>query len=872
MAEVKLFEVNLNETINNIKRLEDELKAIKKVYKEAAIGSEEFIKAQSAGKELTAEIKKQNDALKANTNALGGVNSAAKFAEGSYGRLKQQIKENRDLLDKLVIGSSEYEDALKEQSRLSQQRIDIEKQLPSLFQERIKGAIQEANTIQELRQQIKEYTNAVIRGEEGAAAKLAELKDKLDDVKDATETFKGSGVEALQSSMGMLRESIENFDLDKFKTGLDGLGASMKAIPIFLIIEGITFLLEKFGIMDLIVTALTDAFYALTDALGLTNKEAEKAAKSMIEGMEKANEITQAKYDAEIKLAKAAAKNTESLELEKLKEVERNAFNQLNILKILANKKGELNKEEQKDFEKLQLDLIAASAERAVKEAEISKRISDARKDYATTVKNSEDALRKARQSDSQNAIDEAKKSRDEQLKILEQQFQDGKLYNGNTKQNIAEFEKAKQNIIHASNIEVAKINAEAAKEAKAKRDKVHEDELKRQKELLEGVKRNQQEEISFYETKIAEKKLLNESSVIDEIELENYKLSIVLENENSTYEQRYKAQVEFDTKMKELEKARIEEQLKGIKRIYDIAISTKQAEEDELKKIDQGVFENQIDNLNERYDLKKEIINLQRQQDLVGLDEFSAEYSAINAKYAKQELDLEKEKANEKKQIRDADIVAIGGYAQAAINIGMALTKDQEKQKQLQKISTLLTIGTNTGLAISNLVATSFSSLSPDNILTGGVAAYAKLAAGLVAITSNMAQARQIVSSFEEGGYTGEGNPHEVSTNLGSKSYTYHKDEYVVPSRVLNTSKGSALAGQLENMRLGMSNPMPHISGMFDGGFTGRSAGMETSNMLSNQIMMQKFIESMPNPVVRVTDINKTQNSVQRAVNVSSL
>jgi hypothetical protein len=35
---------------------------------------------------------------------------------------------------------------------------------------------------------------------------------------------------------------------------------------------------------------------------------------------------------------------------------------------------------------------------------------------------------------------------------------------------------------------------------------------------------------------------------------------------------------------------------------------------------------------------------------------------------------------------------------------------------------------------------------------------------------------------------------------------------------------------------------------------------------------MMQKFIESMPNPVVRVTDINKTQNSVQRAVNVSSL
>ena len=61
MAEVKLFEVNLGETINNIKRLENELKEVKKQYKEAAIGSQEYYKAQAAGKELTAEIKKQNE-------------------------------------------------------------------------------------------------------------------------------------------------------------------------------------------------------------------------------------------------------------------------------------------------------------------------------------------------------------------------------------------------------------------------------------------------------------------------------------------------------------------------------------------------------------------------------------------------------------------------------------------------------------------------------------------------------------------------------------------------------------------------------------------------------------------------------------------
>jgi hypothetical protein len=40
----------------------------------------------------------------------------------------------------------------------------------------------------------------------------------------------------------------------------------------------------------------------------------------------------------------------------------------------------------------------------------------------------------------------------------------------------------------------------------------------------------------------------------------------------------------------------------------------------------------------------------------------------------------------------------------------------------------------------------------------------------------------------------------------------------------------------------------------------------------LSNQAMMEKMMLSMPQPVVRVTDINKTQTSVERAVQVSSL
>ena len=258
--------------------------------------------------------------------------------------------------------------------------------------------------------------------------------------------------------------------------------------------------------------------------------------------------------------------------------------------------------------------------------------------------------------------------------------------------------------------------------------------------------------------------------------------------------------------------------------------------------------------NLETQFEAKQSLLSIQREQELYGVEEHSAKYNEIISRYNLQEIELERQKQDEKAKLRQAEVMSVANTMQVIMNLGALLAKDQQQQGAFAKMAALIQIAANTGIAISNLTATSFSALSPDNVATGGLAAYAKLAAGLVTITSNMVQAKQLINSFEEGGYTGEGNPHEASTNLGSKSYTYHKDEYVIPSRVLNTTKGSALASQLETMRLGMSNPMPHISGMFDGGFTGRSAGMETTNMLANQTMMQKFIASMPNPVVRVS------------------
>lgn len=910
MAEVKLFEVNLNETINNIKRLEEELKAVKKVYKDAAIGSEEFYKAQAAGKELTAEIKKQNDALKANTNALGGINSAAKFAEGSYGRLKQQIKENRDALDRAVRGSVEYENAVKEQIRLNKERIAIEKQIPTLFGERIKGAIEEANSLKELKEQIKEYTAAVIRGEAGAAEKLAELKDRLEDVKDTTISFKGTAVERLTSSMNLLRESITNLDLDKFKLGLNGISTAMKAIPFIIIIELITRLIEKFGIVDKIVDFFTGTFSNLTETTKLNKEALDAYNESLKQTQKETTDLINSLGKLQIQqlgtskvLKEDQVKSLQSIdelfnELDKVEEKRRESSKKI-ILSTFKDKLKSLDEQGASEIEKLKYlqdqklvqlnaegsDIIATRTylgkeSLSIEEAAIrnllvatNKAFDDQRKaledsyNVQSKIIYDEDKKQKEEEAKKQKEkLTKKKKDHSDEIAALEAAIIQKKVLNQSALTEEIALEKYKMQIVLK---DIEKGNGEKLKAQAEYLLKVN--------ELTKAeIQRNQQEELTLLEAQIKEKQNLNEKGFDEQQKLIEYQYEVAKQTANGNYEAMYKAQVDFDAAMLQLQKDKKEEEKRINQEYFDKDIALRKAQQEtiinEQKASFEVNFEDAMTNLETQFEAKQSLLSIQREQELYGVEEHSAKYNEIISRYNLQEIELERQKQDEKAKLRQAEVQSVANTMQVIMNLGALLAKDQEQQGAFAKMAALINVAANTGIAISNLTATAFSPASPDNVMTGGLAAYAKLAAGLVTITSNMVQAKQLINSFEEGGYTGEGNPHEVSTNLGSKSYTYHKDEYVIPSRVLNTTKGSALASQLETMRLGMSNPMPHISGMFDGGFTGRSAGMETTNMLANQSMMQKFIESMPNPVVRVTDINKTQNSVQRAVNVSSL
>jgi len=150
-------------------------------------------------------------------------------------------------------------------------------------------------------QQLQQAANATTR-------RLAATREAIGDINDSVRTLDGSPIERMNNSFGLLRESVANVDFDKFKTGLSGIGAALRANPIFMlgaVIVGITAaigaVLAAFGLLGPVLDGikrmvgdLTKGFFALTDAMGITRKAEEQLAeaskKSFEERMERLNQ------------------------------------------------------------------------------------------------------------------------------------------------------------------------------------------------------------------------------------------------------------------------------------------------------------------------------------------------------------------------------------------------------------------------------------------------------------------------------------------------------------------------------------------------------------------------------------------------------
>lgn len=350
------------------------------------------------------------------------------------------------------------------------------------------GGDEAINSITSIKKQIKDLrSQALAVGEGGKGFKQLtqqanELQDKLDDLKDSAKSLQGTGIEKLKSSFGLLTESFKNADFGKAKTAFQGLGSAMKAIPIFLIIEGIQYLVENFEKLSQgsgflakalqfvgdIITKVTEGITWLLDKLGLVNAELDKQSENLTKNAEKGKKAIEEQntaYDQQIALLKSQGKSTVALEVAKQDAIIKT--NQLLVQQTIdfVRSGGELSKAQKE---------VLTEQLKAIKQASVDKQVV-----INTDIKTTSDAHKKA--ADEQSKLDKERaekrlKESQEQAEYTRKQMADvNKMIAADAAKEESDRLKASQKALEDS------INAQS----EAKR-KAEEEDIKREGDALQ--------------------------------------------------------------------------------------------------------------------------------------------------------------------------------------------------------------------------------------------------------------------------------------------------------------------------------------------------------------------------------------------------
>jgi hypothetical protein len=177
-----------------------------------------------------------------------------------------------------------------------------------------------------------------------------------------------------------------------------------------------------------------------------------------------------------------------------------------------------------------------------------------------------------------------------------------------------------------------------------------------------------------------------------------------------------------------EQEKAQIATQLAEKQKTQEDLLLSLQDEATQKREAEQAQFLLDVEAANGNYETL-ELLKKAHEEKLL-----SIETEATNAKVA--------EAAKE----RDAKLGFAKDTVDGLTNLGGMLIKDQKKLEKFNKASALIQIGIDTAKAISSLVAA--ANTNPANAVTAGGAGIAQFAAGIIQIATNVAKAKQILSS----------------------------------------------------------------------------------------------------------------------------
>jgi hypothetical protein len=631
------------------------------------------------------------------------------------------------------------------------------------------------------------------------AQRAGELKDQIADANEAANTFAtGSKFEQVSNGLGGIKDSLMSLDFAEanqkakvfsaalgkinpaeigksFKdftgmiTTLGGafikLGATILMNPIFLIVAlitaivvGIGLLLKKFGILDAVfkaimapINAIIQALKDLGDWLGLTSfaedeaheeemarVEAQKEARAELAAAREAQfNASQKQYDRQIALMDAEGKDTKALTKLKIEESIRYMTQKREelALEIQAQEQmverikwmGSVKKSEQykqlQEQKKQQVELTEGilDAENQLKLNEINnaKKASDAAKENAKKAsdaakKRAEDAAKRAKEE-----LENRRKLRDFELSQIKDDAQREEAITREKYARMLTDLKADKTKSNAEKLQFEKLyeqqlNVELNNQAEARRKKEEENTKKANEAILQLrlalMPEGEAKEKAMQDDKYRK---LREAAIAD---------TTLTEEKRSEILALYDEQRAKEDAAKELEKQKAKDEF------------AKKFALEQMTKSDQ-----ELEALRVKYEEERKLA----EGNAALLLELENKYTADRKKILdEQALAAIQEKTKE----RDAIIGLTNDIFGGVSNIAGMMIKDQKKLEKFNKASALIQIGIDTAKAISALVAA--SQANPFNAATAGTAGVAQFASGIIQIATNIAKAKQILTS----------------------------------------------------------------------------------------------------------------------------
>jgi len=657
----------------------------------------------------------------------------------------------------------------------------------------------------EMKAELKQIKNDLVTATDPAeierlSSRAGELNQKLKETNKTIKNFStGSTVQQVGNQISGIKDSLMNMDfskaatqvtaftatVSKFKVGdlTKGLGALTKSVaqlgmtfvkmgiqllanPLFLlvavivlIVAGFLLFLNKIGVLqkafDMLmipINIVIQLFKDLTDWLGLTTHAADENAAKVSAAMEQASAASKLRseqigksYDHEIAMAKLAGKDTVKLEQEKSVKLQYEAqarirYNQktYNAMRHMDDEESVKKRIKLKEDIKAENDIIQAGAySREEMVASNEKKVADNAKKVA-------DNARSVAKTLAANRL--AAQRQIEDLRIAA----------------IKDDAKREQEILTEK---YDRLRADLLTDA-TKTDK----ERKALKEAFDLAEKNEQDKITETALAAAKKK-----------ENEGYQALNALKIANM---------VEGEAKIVEQQKVAYNQSINAAKEKYGAESAIFIEIQDELAKADaattkarsdkkiadQQALLNSLNELNLTDDQRK-IMAIEAQyikeQELANgnAETLLALENKHKADIEKVENDAAIERIEKEKQVRDAKLGFAKDTVDGLTNLGGMLIKDQKKLEKFNKASALIQIGIDTAKAISALVAA--ANTNPLNAVTGGGAGIAQFASGIIQIATNIAKAKQLLTSPSTPVTAGGGDTGGGDTGGGSNTAT---------------------------------------------------------------------------------------------------